>query len=309
MSPLRRVNLNLLPILRELLRQKSVTSAARALNMSQPACSDALSRLRHLLGDQILVGRGRGYVLSPFAEELVQPLERALGEMEALIVPHHFDPAQSRGVLKIATADYAGLLLGPLLLAQLERLAPGVTIEFLDVTSRSPEQLRGGEIDLIICPAGLDRLCLDGFATVTLFKDEIVCLVDRHSEIESILSQSEFVRRKTILFGSLSDDGASFVESELRLRHQPIGHVVRVTSFLLMPFLVEDSPNVAFVQRRLAERMVRATRTKLVLPPFRFPELDIKMAWSASNERDALHSWLRDLMMRTFQVPKRRDLP
>lgn len=302
MSSLRGVNLNLLPVLRELLRKKNVTHASRALNMSQPAVSDALARLRHLLGDEILVGRGRSFILSPFAEQLVTPLEKALGEMEALVVPHHFDPAQSRGRLKIATADYAGLLLGPSLLGQLEKLAPGITIEFLDITSGSPAQLRSGEIDLIICPAGLDRISLDGFATVPLFRDEIVCLVDRHSEIDGILPEGEFLRRKTILFGSLVNDGVSFVESVLRLRNVPIGNVVRVTSFLLMPFLVEDSPNIAFVQRRLAERMARATRTKIILPPFRFPELGIMMAWSASNERDPLHSWFRELMIRTFQV-------
>lgn len=43
---LRAINLNLLPVLGELLRQRSVTKAAESLNLTQSGVSEALGRLR-----------------------------------------------------------------------------------------------------------------------------------------------------------------------------------------------------------------------------------------------------------------------
>src|SRR5687767_2364092 len=90
---LRQVNLDLLPILHELLRTQSVTRTARAFGMTQPAVSRALRQLREIFDDQLLVSVGRDARLTKRAESLVEPLHRALGELDLLLNPANpFDP-------------------------------------------------------------------------------------------------------------------------------------------------------------------------------------------------------------------------
>lgn len=75
---IRNIDLNLLPVLDALLRHRSVTLAARELDMSQSAVSTALGRLRETLGDQLLVRTGRGMLPTPRASRLAEPVASIL---------------------------------------------------------------------------------------------------------------------------------------------------------------------------------------------------------------------------------------
>jgi LysR family transcriptional regulator, nod-box dependent transcriptional activator len=90
---LRNFDLNLLVVLHTLIAERSVSNTAKKLNLSQPATSAALKRLRLALGDRILVRDGLQMVLTPRAEELLAPLESILGEIErTLTSPAPFNP-------------------------------------------------------------------------------------------------------------------------------------------------------------------------------------------------------------------------
>ena len=67
---LQRVDLNLLVALAVLLEERHVSRAADRIGLSQPATSRALQRLRHTLGDELLVRTRDGYQLTPRAERI-----------------------------------------------------------------------------------------------------------------------------------------------------------------------------------------------------------------------------------------------
>src|SRR6266700_1437631 len=75
-------DLNLLPVFEAILREQSVTKAAERLNLSQPAMSHALNRLRWLLKDQLFVRTPAGMMPTPRAEQLALPVRRALDELQ-----------------------------------------------------------------------------------------------------------------------------------------------------------------------------------------------------------------------------------
>src|SRR5438105_5907154 len=92
-------NLNLLLALDGLLSQRSVTAAAKRVRVTPSAMSHSLAELRHLLGDPLLVRSGRGMVLTPRAEALVEPLHTLLVDVERLLRGGaSFDPATSTPV-------------------------------------------------------------------------------------------------------------------------------------------------------------------------------------------------------------------
>src|SRR3546814_19425064 len=67
---LKGLNLNLLVVLDALLRDKSVTKTAERLNVTQPAISAALQRLREYLEDTLLERNGRQVALTQGANDL-----------------------------------------------------------------------------------------------------------------------------------------------------------------------------------------------------------------------------------------------
>src|SRR5215470_117384 len=79
------IDLNLFLVLHAVLEERSATRAAARLHVTQSAVSNALARLRELLGNPLVVRSGRGLVPTPRAEELA-PLLREATERLALAV-------------------------------------------------------------------------------------------------------------------------------------------------------------------------------------------------------------------------------
>mgnify|MGYP000630875576 CR=1 FL=1 len=289
--------LALLPILRELLRYRSVTHAARALNMSQPAVSDALRRLRHLFDDEILIPRGRALSPSTLAEKLAPRLEEALGSIEALIFPSAFDPATASSSFKIATADYVVLLLGNELARQLAEHAPNVAVEFLELSDTSVDDLRTGRIDFIILPKNLENIALDSFSQAALFDEEFVCVAAAGPAIAAVMTGDEFFARRLVLYTPGGSTTRSFAEIVLRQTSGIPPNVMRVPSFLLIPFLIQRTDNIALIPRRLAEKLALSAEFVITVPPFDIPKLRVVMSWSPGKQHDPEHLWLRQLLL------------
>ena len=85
-------DLNLLIVFDAIMQERSVTHAGGRIGLSQPAVSHALSRLRHMLKDELFIRTPEGMVPTPRAEQLAQPLRRALNDMQLALEPETFFP-------------------------------------------------------------------------------------------------------------------------------------------------------------------------------------------------------------------------
>src|SRR5687768_17034793 len=129
-SDLASLDLNLLTVLEALLLERHVTRAAARVHMSQPAVSRALSRLREIFDDPLLVRVGQRMLPTAKAEQLLPSLHRVLREVRDLVSPSGaFEPARATGVVRLAAPDIIAFMLGPLLLRRLKRDAPNLDLE------------------------------------------------------------------------------------------------------------------------------------------------------------------------------------
>ena len=88
------VDLNLLVVFDAIYAEGSVTRAARALHLSQPAVSHALGRLRRLFGDPLFERQGRIMVPTPAAHQAIPAVRQALQLLEtSLVGAERFDPS------------------------------------------------------------------------------------------------------------------------------------------------------------------------------------------------------------------------
>jgi len=296
------IDLNLLPILDALLRERHVTRAARRVGLSQSAMSHALARLRELLDDPILVRSGRTMVPTERAEALEGVLRDALGALEGVLgASETFDPTRDQRVFRLASEDFGTMLLAPPLSRALRREAPGID---LDIGAHPRDQVFAGledkTLDLAIgvyprLPASLrrQRLLEDGFA----------CVVRRgHPRIRKRLTLKQYVELPHALIG-VGQPGRTAVDRALAARGLERRVALRVGHFLAAPLIVAESDLVLTLPRRLAERFVRMAPLTLHAPPVELAGFAIHAVWHERRQREPAHRFLRELLARVAATP------
>ncbi|MEV5831587.1 LysR family transcriptional regulator [Spirillospora sp. NPDC052242] len=295
---LQQVDLNLLVILDALLQEQNVTRAAERLHMSQPATSTALSRLRKVLGDELLVKRGRHLQLTPRAESLIDPVRDVLATIEQHIVrPPTFDPAHDQRVFTINASDYVGVTLIRPLLGRLAGLAAGLRIDLAPVPERYLNALQRDEIDLVILPDRLvDAEPLEDCSREPVISDRFVGAVWRgHPAAEERLTLDVMSSFPYLLYQP--PGGVGLVERDLD--EAGIGRQVEATasSFVAMPFMLAGTRLVTLVPESLGKRVASAADIVLLEPDFRLEPLRQSVLWHARRDRDPGHAWLREQLL------------
>ncbi len=127
----RSLDLNLLVVFDALMRKRNVTHAANVIGLSQPAFSNALTRLRERLGDELFIRTPDGMRPTPWALELSGPISTALSAIENALDGASFDPTTAKRRFTIATPDYATIVLFPPLLERIKKEEPGLVVHII----------------------------------------------------------------------------------------------------------------------------------------------------------------------------------
>jgi DNA-binding transcriptional LysR family regulator len=172
-SDVKKVDLNLLVLLDQILEQGNLSRAADKLNLSQPAASRLLRQLREQMNDPVLVTSGRRSVLSARMEKLRAPLRVWLDEALILFQPPTLELATVDGLLRIFILDHLALLLLPALLSKIGKIAPQVKVQLIANIPDPLEELRAGRLDLVVGEFGP---VAEDFTSAPLFQDRFVCV-------------------------------------------------------------------------------------------------------------------------------------
>lgn len=287
------IDLNLLVLLRAVLRERHVTRAAASVGLSQSAASHALSRLRDLLGDPLLVRRGRTLSLTPRAARLLPVLERGLGELENAIAGEpEFEPTTARRRFTIGAADYLQALITAPLLQRLATHAPFVDLTIV-VFPNIGELLESGAIDLALTVANqIDRT----LKRVTLFEEGFVCMVRRgHPEVRKRLTLERYLSLRHLVVAPTGTPG-SLVDTALEAQGLERRIALRVTNFLIAPVVISETDFISTMPERLARRLAKTYSLELFSPPLELPEFEYCMAWHPRLDEDPAQRWLREFV-------------
>lgn len=286
-------DLNLLVALKVLLEEGNVTRAGRRLQMSQPAMSGALGRLRRHFDDELLVRHGRDFELTPLARELLPEVQEALRLIRAALqVDRTFDPRTSDRVFRLTMSDYALSVVHPALLGRLADLAPSVRMEIDPLPADVPRSERVlVDYDVMIGPLGY------GFPGESrpLFRDRMVCLVDRDNPALSRgrlpLAALRELPHAVAAFGRGNLTPADRILGELGIQRRV---AVLVSGWLPLPHVVGGTDMVAILPERLARRHSVDARLVVVEAPFGEVVLAEAYWYAAHRESDPGHRWFLD---------------
>jgi len=147
-----RLDLNLLVVFDTIYAEANITRASRRLNLSQPAISHALGRLRQMVEDPLFIRHGRQMTPMPLARRMIEPVRQSLQTIEATLTKgHRFAPSSAVKHFTVGMRDAleAAVLGG--LMRTIARSAPRVTISSVRVERRDLErELSAGTIDAAI---------------------------------------------------------------------------------------------------------------------------------------------------------------
>jgi DNA-binding transcriptional LysR family regulator len=289
------IDLNLLVVLRALLSERHVTRAAARVGLSQSATSHALSRLRELYQDPLLVRSGRSLVLTPRAQRLLPALERGLSDLKAAVQPEPaFEPATARRSFSLGMADYGQAFLLGALLRAIEHEAPGIQLTVLNFP-RLEELTVAGSIDLAL---HLSDMVQPPLKSEQLFDDDFVCLVRRdHPQVRKQLRLERYVQLQHVVVAP-SGAAGSLVDDELAKRGLTRNVALCVSNFLIAPIVVSETDFINTMPRRLAQQLVKRYPLRVLPTPLPLPKFGLSSMWHPRLDRDPAHVWLRDLVKR-----------
>jgi LysR family nod box-dependent transcriptional activator len=302
---LRTVNLNLLPVLAELLACKNVTHAAARVYLTQSAVSASLKRLREIFDDELLVMRGREMVLTEKAEKLLPSIRNVLDQIGALVNEERFDPATSTQRFRIVTADYVSAILISDLGRILQESAPGISLHASQGAGGTVNELQLGFVDLLIAPESLNpwepfRLNDPGsdFQHEVCLHDHLVAIESAHNPPRTEpISVDEYLSRPHASFHLYPNTPASVEHDTLARLGLSQNDKFIVPYFTLLPNLVVSVADaIALVPATLAVEYAKLFPIRTFRPPIDFPSHDLIMVWARSRERDPELCWLRQVI-------------
>ena len=290
------IDLNLLVVFDAIMRDRSVTRAGHRLGLSQPAMSHALTRLRHMLKDELFVRSPNGMMPTPRADELATPIRMALDGLQQSLEPVQFEPSKATTTFRIAVDNYAAIVLVAPIAAHIARIAPGVTLDFRPSgTLNVLEQLDRSELHLAIGPPGVQG---ERFSLRRLLQDQFVVV---HRKGHSAARTQEFSTEKLTTFPQLeissAQFGADFVDTGPG-RSKPNLRAAMRAPFLSAAQILATSDLVSVLPQNVAKNMIKSH--PLVFHRLsRSPKpIEAAMIWLRRLDNQPAHAWLRDVISR-----------
>jgi len=288
-----RPDLNLLVTLDVVLSEGSVARAARRLGLSPSAMSRALSRLRDVTGDPLLVRAGRGLVPTPRALELRDRVGQIVRDAESVLRPaERLDLARLARTFTLRTSEGFVENFGAGIVVVAAAQAPGVRLRFVQKPDKDSTPLRDGSVD--VETGVVEQSTSPELRTRTLFEDRFVGVVRAGHALEpGTVTLSRYFGGQHI---SVARRGAERgpLDSDLK----PLGRerevIAIVDGFASALALAKDSDLIATVPERHTGKL-RAGMHTFVLP-FETSAFTVSMLWHPRLHADPAHRWLRGLV-------------
>ena len=298
------VDLNLFVVLEAIYREGNITRAGHQLNLTQPAISHALKRLRELLRDPLFVRQGPHMVPTPFTRNMIGQVRQALQLLEVnLHESRSFVPEHSRRSFHLSLWEYTESLILPSLVERLLSTAPGMTISTSRVKRRDLEaELARGAVDLAI---EIPMTMSDRIRGKALLREPFVVMARKdHPAIKDTLDLNTYIAQRHVQVSSRRH-GPSLVDVELSRRGLSREVFLRIQNNCAASMVVNQTDMLLTLPERQA-RLVNLGSLNRVYPfPLSEPHLEAHIYWHESVENDPANRWLRDEIERTLAAEPR----
>lgn len=276
-------------------KERNLTEAAKILAITQPAVSNALSRLRRVFNDELFVRTSKGMLPTPVADGIAQNVSMALGMLNASVLEREeFVPTQAERTYHFSMTDLAEAVLLPRLFPYFEKHAPGLGLQsYYTKRHELVRALARGELDFAIDVPLIEDTQI---AHQSLIRDQYVCAIRPDHPLSHAELKLESYLAYPHIHVSSRRKGLGQVDMAL-LKHQRERKIqLRVQHYRVAAEVLRATDLILTAPRFLAEQFELS-----ILPlPFNMPALDLHLYWHRQSDSDPSHRWLRETLLHLF---------
>ncbi len=299
----KKVNYNLIYALKILLEECHITKAGKSLNISQPAMSATLNRLRETFHDELLVRVNGKMQLTEKAQDLLQKVSPLVGEVESFFTADDkFVPQDFKGQYTIGSCDLSTQILLPSLIKEMEAQHCDARINIRVINqSNTYQALSEDKVDLVV---GYYPNHPESLFKQRLLKDKIVCVVGESSQLaHKDITLETFLASKRIYYAY--KDGLEDNDLQKFLQRSGISAPPFISSPFLLPSLLSllDS-DLILVTTEMHYECIRSLLplVKKDLPLERKPHIYINQYWHRQKANVESAKWLRATVKTVFET-------
>lgn len=295
---LNQLDLNLLIILKQLLHERHISNTALTLGMSQPSISRALSKLRALFDDPLLIRMAAGYELTPKAQSIQQDLGAILNLVESLVNKQSFDPKTSDATIKLFGLPPQMHVLIETIIKDIREQAPNIILEIDTLPKPQFSDLLKGDSHFVI--TGHKPMHSEGklYRQALFQRDFKLIMANTHSLANTELT-IELLRHCN--FGQISIQGEkelSIAQSFAALGIDNITTPVRLKNFYSIGTITEHTDLVFYVPDHFANDITLHHRViaKKVPKELQIEHEEVYLYWHQRHHNDPVCQWFRELI-------------
>ena len=290
-------DLNLFVIMNSIYTEGSLTKAAEVVGITQPAVSNALSRLREKFDDELFVRTGSGMVPTQKTENIIKDIQKALQLMQKSVnEPDEFNPATSQKTFRISLGDINEGRILAILISKIEQQAPNIKLEcYYTARGQVPHALATNELSFAVDPFIPNSKDTN---STKVFSDKFVIAHRANHPVSKIteITLDEVLKLKYINISNRKR-GASVVEMEMQKMQLQPEIALRAQHYLVTPEIVRSTDLCLLCSETFAKKH----GLSYVILPFDVPPLEQYLIWHKSDDNDGSHIWMRTLIAESFQ--------
>lgn len=295
-----KIDLNLFTVFEAIYTEGSLTQAGKRLNLTQPAISHALSRLRERLDDPLFVRHGHRMRPTPMAQKLMPEVQTALKQLtSALQQAHVFDASISDKTYCLAMRDIIESTMLPPMVQLLDEQAPKVRLSSVRIERKEMAQkLASGEVDFavdILLPKQ------ENIMHRKLIEDELVILTNKsRHKIGSAINESQYLKAKHILVSTRAS-GPNLVDYALTTLGLERDISLRCQHYYAACQVVNNTDLVLTMPKHYAQVLLQHfDNIEMHALPFKSGNIDMHLYWHQNRDTDPANVWFRDFINNTF---------
>ena len=294
-------DLNLFVILNAIYTEGSLTKAAEVVGITQPAVSNALSRLRERFNDDLFVRTGSGMVPTQKTENIIKDIQNALALMQHSVnEPDTFDEKTTTRAFKLSLGDISEGRVLPYIMKEIDKNAKNISVgSYAYKRSDQVHALATNNLDFVVDPV---IPASDEINSFKVFEDDFVAIHrEGHPILEIENPTIDDILAQDHLHVSSRKRGLHLIDVEL----DKIGYrrkvALRCQHFLIAPTIIKSTDMLLFATRSFA----KAHHLPFLEIPAEIPSMEYFLIWHKSDEGDGGHLWMKDLIIEAFVDAKK----
>jgi DNA-binding transcriptional LysR family regulator len=286
-------DLNLLVHFDALMTCRAVSRAAEQVGVSQPAMSAALSRLRRLFNDPLLVREGTQWQPTPHATALHLEFQPLLARWQRATGPRQdFEPAMTARTFSLYATDYMQFTLLPRVLPALARDAPHVHLRVMPARLlHGMSMLDTNHVELL---AGYFPDPVQNLRARFLYEEPAVCIVrDQHPCLRRRWNLDAYLRYPHVDVAAHTGYFSGAIDRMLQAINRQRTVAATLSSYMVCPYVIAASDLIGTMPQSVAKALARTAGLALLDVPLKLPALSVSLYWHERYQDDAGHAWLR----------------